>query len=91
MTKNEFISKWKIHLLFSGGFLAAVAFTVAANIVAGERFLDAAWSAIREIKPTETIMLILFWYVCVFHQPKNEWNSSFTTLNLRRGKEKENL
>ena len=91
MTKNKFISKWKIHVLFGGGFLVAVAFTVAANIVAGERFPEAVWSAIREIKPIEILMLILFWYACVFHRPKNEWDSSFTTLNLRRSKEKENL
>jgi len=91
MTKNEFISKWKIHLLFGGGFLVAVAFTVAVNIIAGERFPDAAWSAIRGIKPIEIVMLISFWYAWVFHQPKSEWNGSFTTLNLRRSREKENL
>ena len=83
MTKNKLISGWKIHLLFGGGFLAALAFSVMTNIVAGERFFDAAWSAVRAIRPVEVVMLISFWYACAFYRPKNEWTSSFTTLNLR--------
>lgn len=82
ITRSEFISKWKTHLLCGGGFLAAVAFSVVTDVVAGERFYEAAWSATREIKPMEVVMLISFWYACVFHPPKDEWNSSFTTLNL---------
>jgi len=35
VTWTEFISKWKAHLLFSGAFLAAVAFSVVVNLIAG--------------------------------------------------------
>ncbi len=90
MTKNEFISKWKTHLLFGGGFLGAVAFSVITNIVGGERFFEATWSAVREIKPTEVVMLISFWYACVFYPLKDEWHGSLTTLNLGT-KEKDKL
>jgi hypothetical protein len=83
MTKNEFISGWKTHLLFGGGFLAASAFSVMTNMVEGERFFDAAWSAVQEIRPVEIVMLISFWYVCAFYQPKNRRTSSFTTLDLQ--------
>ncbi len=84
MTKNKFISKWKIHFLFGGVFLAAVAFSVVTNIVGGQRFFEATWSAVRELKPIEVGMLISFWYACVFYPLKDEWNGSFTTLNLKR-------
>lgn len=88
--RSDFISKWKIHLLFGGGFLAAIAFSVVVDMVAGEHFSEAAWSVVREIRSMEVVMLISFWYACVFHPPKDEWSSSFTTLNLG-SKEKEKL
>ncbi|MDQ3174586.1 MAG: hypothetical protein M3Q91_12910 [Acidobacteriota bacterium] len=80
--RGEYISKWKMHLLFGGGFLAAIAFSVVVNMVAGEHFSEAAWSAVREIRPIEVVMLVAFWYYCAFYQPKDEWSSSFTSLNL---------
>lgn len=36
---GEFISKWKIHLLFGGTFLAAIAFSIVMNMVAGEHLV----------------------------------------------------
>ncbi len=83
ITGSEFISKWKTHLLFGGGFLAAIAFSVVLNMVAGEHFSEAAWSAVREIRLMEVVLLVAFWYACAFYQPKDEWTSSFTRLNLR--------
>ena len=82
ITRSEFTSKWKAHLLFGGGFLAAITFSVVMNMVAGAHFSDAAWTAVREMRPTEVIMFVAFWYYCAFYQPKDEWSSSFTTLNL---------
>jgi hypothetical protein len=90
MTKSEFLSRWKIHLLFGGGFLVALASSVVTNIIAGERFYEATWSAIREIRLMEVVMLISFWYASVFYLPKDEWDGSFTTLNLG-SKEKDKL
>lgn len=72
VTRIEFISKWRTHLLFCGLFLAAVAFSVVVNMVAGKHFSAAAWSAVREIRPIEVVMLVGFWYYCAFYQPKDE-------------------
>jgi hypothetical protein len=80
--RGEYISKWKIHLLFGGGFVGALAFSIVVNMVAGEHFSAAAWSAVLETKPIEVVMLVAFWYYCAFYQPKDEWSSSFTSLNL---------
>lgn len=82
ITQSEFTSKWKAHLLFGGGFLAAIAFSLVVNMVAGEHFSEAAWSAVREIKPTEVVMFFAFWYYCAFYQTKDERSNSFTSLNL---------
>jgi hypothetical protein len=79
---GESISKWKIHLLFGGLFLAAIAFNVVMNMVAGEHFAGAAWSAVREITPVEVAMLVAVWYSCAVYRPKDEWSTSLTTLNL---------
>ena len=80
--RGEYISKLKIHLFFGCGLLAAIAFSVVVNMVAGEHFSAAAWSAVRELRPIEVVMLVAFWYYCAFYQPKDEWSSSFTSLNL---------
>ena len=82
VTRSEFSSKWKAHLLFGGGFLAALAFTLVVNMVEGEHFSEAALSTVREIRPLGVVMLVGFWYYCAFYQPKDEWSSSFTSLNL---------
>lgn len=83
MTKNELIAKWKIHLLFAGGFLVVLAFNIVTEMIAGESFLSAMWNALGEIRPMEYVMIILFWYVCAFQKPEDNWSGSFTTLNLR--------
>ena len=83
MTKNELIAKRKIHLLFAGGLLIVLAVSIVTGLIAGGSFLSAMWNAFREIRPVEYAMILLFWYVCAFHKPKDGWNGSFTTLNLR--------
>lgn len=39
-------------------FLAAIAFNFMVNLVAGERFSQAAWSAVREVRLVEVIMFV---------------------------------
>lgn len=85
--KNS-ISRWKVHLLFGGAFFAAVGFSIMINMFAGKHFFEAAWSAVREIRLMEVLMLIAFWYSCAFYKPKDEWSNPFTSLNLR-SKDKE--
>lgn len=81
--RAQFNSKLKAHLLFGGAFLAALAFSVVMKVVAGEHFSEASWSAVRGIRPIELVMALAFWYYCTFYYPKDEWTSSFTSLNLR--------
>jgi len=82
VTRIEFASKWKTHLVFGGGLVAAITFSVAANMVAGQHLSDAAWNAVRELRPLEVLMYLLFWYGLAFYQPKDEWSSPLTSLNL---------
>ncbi len=82
VTRTEFVSKWKTHLVFGVGLVAAITFNVAANMVAGQHLSDAAWSAVRELRPLEVLMYLLFWYAIAFYRLKDEWSSSLTSLNL---------
>ena len=75
-------SKWKIHLLFGGAVPAAIAFNIVVNMFAGKDFSEAAWSAVRDNRPMEVLMLAAFWYGLAFYQPKDEWSSPFISLNL---------
>lgn len=88
MTKGEFLSKRKIHFLFSGGFLTAIAFSVVTNMVAGQRFFDASAVAVREVNPIVVVMICSFWYSCAFYRPTDEWSSLLTVLNLQRREKK---
>ena len=81
ITRSEFSSKWKAHLLFGGGFLLAIAFSLIVKMVAGEPFSQAVWSAIREVRPAEVVMFLAIWYYCAFYQP-NKQSSPFISLNL---------
>lgn len=84
MTRTEFLKKWKIHVAFGGGFLAVLSITISANISGGQAFWDATLNALREIRPMEYAMLLLFWYSSVVYYPRDEWRSTLTTLNLGR-------
>ncbi len=76
------MSKWKMNLLFGAALPAAIAFSIGLNLLTGEHFREAAWSALREIKPFEVLMLIGFWYGCVFDRLREERSSSLIKLNL---------
>lgn len=84
MTRSEFLKKWKIHLAFGGGFVTVLSVNISTNISGGQAFWDAALNALREIRPMEYLMLLLFWYSSVVYYPRDEWRSSLTTLNLGR-------
>ena len=83
MNVSQFTSKRKIHLLFASCFLAAISFSIVANMVAGDRFLSAVLNAITGITLSDIVITIIIWSACVFYEPKDKWISSFTVLNLR--------
>ena len=81
MNKKEFFRKSKVHLLFGGGFLLVFVINVAINFFSGQSFLWATVGALREIRPVEYIMFILFWYWLARGQQSNS-RPTFTSLNL---------
>ncbi len=83
MNISRFTSKWKIHLLFASCFLAAIALSIVASMVTGDRFLSAVLNAIAGIALSDILITIILWSACVCYEPKDEWSSSFTVLNLR--------
>lgn len=86
MNPREFIAKRKTHLVFVAGFLLALVFNITIGLASGESFLDATWRGASEIRPMEYAMFGLFWYACAVHQPKDDWQSSLTSLHLSGSK-----
>ncbi|MGH9881835.1 MAG: hypothetical protein ACRD6N_10395 [Pyrinomonadaceae bacterium] len=84
MNPREFLAKRKAHLIFAGALLFVLAFNITIGFTAGQTFLGATWRAISEIRPMDYLMFALFGYACAVHRPKDDWDSSFITLNLSR-------
>jgi hypothetical protein len=84
VNSRELFAKWKRHLTFVGIFVFVVALNLTIGLTSGQSFLGAAWRAFAEIRPIEYVMFALFWYACVVHRPKDDWDTSFISLNLAR-------
>lgn len=71
----------KVHLLFSGALLAILLYGLVSRMAAGERFLQAAWGSVREIRPFEWFMIIMLWYVIASKKSRDSfWYDPPTTL-----------
>jgi hypothetical protein len=82
VNKNRLFAKWKVHILFGGGFLLVFLINVAINFFAGQTFLRATLGALGEIRPVEYVMFILFWYWFARGQQPAPSRPTFTSLNL---------
>mgnify|MGYP003575784321 FL=1 len=86
MNLMEFIAKRKTHLVFIFAFLVAVVVNITIGLMSGESVLGATWSVVSGIKPMDYAMFGLFWYACAVYQPKGDWQSPLTSLNLSGSK-----
>ena len=86
MNPMELIAKRKTHLVFLFAFLVAVLVNITIGLMSGESVVGATWSGVSEIRPMDYAMFGLFWYACAVYQPKNDWQSSLTSLNLSGSK-----
>jgi hypothetical protein len=73
--------KFTLHL--AGPFYLSSSSVRYPPMMSGEGFLRAAWHALRETRPVEWLMIILFWYAAAFQKPQNGWTRGpLTTLGL---------
>ena len=82
MNPKEFIGRRKTHLIFASAFLLVLFFNITLGLMSGESVLHATWSGFSEIRPMEYAMFAAFWYALAVHRPKEDWSSSFISLNL---------
>ena len=82
MNPKEFIAKRKTHLIFAGAFLLVLFFNITLGLMSGESVLGATCRGFSEIRPMEYAMFAAFWYAFAVHRPKDDWSSSFVSLNL---------
>jgi hypothetical protein len=85
MKTLEHLRRWKVHLLFGGGFLLAYAIYVVNNLVSGRNLSSSLLTAFLDIKPFEYIMFGLLWYGFASGW-KSESRPSVTSLNLSSSK-----
>jgi hypothetical protein len=82
MTKDKW-RKLKVHLLFAGGVTLVLLFGVFSKMTSGERFFQALWHSVKDGRPVEWLMIVLFWYAFAFQRPQNNWTTGdVTTLGL---------
>lgn len=81
---REFLSKRKAHLLFGGAFLFILALNIVLGFTPGQTVTVTIWNGLSAIKPMDYMMFALFWYVCVVHRPRDDWDSPLISLNLSR-------
>lgn len=51
----------KVHVLFSVGLVIMLLIGVLPRVAAGERFFQALWGALTDVRPIEWMMFFLFW------------------------------
>ena len=81
MKTKELVNRWKVHLVFGGGFLLVFAINMVMNALNGQTVLRATVSSLQGIRPMEYLMFALFWYVLA-RGKESDARSRFTTLNL---------
>ena len=85
MKTKEPFNRWKVHLVFGGGFLLIFTINVVINALDGQTFLRAAVSSLQGITPMEYMMFASFWYFLA-RGKESDARSRFTTLNLSSSK-----
>ena len=86
MKTKELLNRWKVHLVFGGGFLLVFTINVVINALDGQTVLRATISALQGIRPMEYLMFASFWYVLA-RGKESDSRSRFTTLNLSSSKQ----
>ena len=72
-----------VHLVFAGGITLVLFFGVLSKMASGERFFPALWNTVKDGRPLEWLMIVLFWYAFAFQKPQNNWTTGeVTTLGL---------
>jgi hypothetical protein len=82
MNPKEIIIKQKTHFVFATAFLIVLSINITLGLMSGESVLVATWRGFSEIRPMEYAMFAAFWYAFAVHRPKDDWSSSFISLNL---------
>jgi hypothetical protein len=82
MTKDR-QRQLKVHLVFAGGVALVLLFGVISKMASGERLFQVFWNSVKDVRPVEGLMIVLFWYAFAFQRPQNSWTTGeVTTLGL---------
>jgi hypothetical protein len=58
---NDKLRQLKVHLVFGGGVVLVLLFGALSKVASGERFFHALWHSVKDGRPVEWLMTVLFW------------------------------
>ena len=83
----EQLARFRVHVFFGGAILVWLLVGVIIGMSSGQRFIQALWNAIKEVRPFEWTMFFLFWYFFATQKTRNEFTDSrLTQLGLTHQK-----
>jgi hypothetical protein len=65
--------KLMVHLVFGGGLTLILLVSVISKVASGERVPLAIWNSLRETRPFEWVMILLFWWIAASQRVKGQW------------------
>jgi hypothetical protein len=74
------LARFRVHLIFGGAMLVWFLLSVIPDMLDGQRFIPAVWTAIKGVRPLEWVMGVCFWLVLAF--PQKTETSNPTILGL---------
>ena len=74
------LRRFRVHLILGGAVAVWLLLGVLPNMLDGQSFIPALWTAIKEIRPVEWVIVLCLLFSIAF--PRNEYKPRTTTLGL---------
>jgi hypothetical protein len=72
---KEQIRKLRVHLIFALGIAVVLLIGTVTSIWSGQTVAQAVWNEIRQARPVEWLIIILWWYALAFPPNLDQWNN----------------
>jgi len=82
MTRQQLV-RIRVHLVFAAGIILVLLLGVIIKMSSGELFVQALWNSVKEGRPIEWLLVVLFWYAMAFPPKLDRWrNKNVRNLGL---------
>ncbi len=74
MTRQQLV-RIRVHLVFAVGIILVLLLGVIIKMSSGELFVQALWNSVKEGRPIEWLLVVLFWYAMAFPPKLDRWSN----------------